>query len=215
MRLLDLFCGAGGAAVGYHRAGFDDIVGVDIVPQKNYPFTFVLGDALNPPVRLKDFDLIHASPPCQAYSIAFRHLVKNPPPMLIDPVRDSLRTSGKPWIIENVLGAPLASASDLFGNHGTLLCGTTFGLRIVRHRLFETSFPVPRPSCDHRGEIWNPHRATSRERFYAKYGKQDIEPLWLEEMGVGWMSRYEGREAIPPAYTEYLGRQFLEQLDTV
>lgn len=197
--------------MGYSRAGFTEIVGVDINPQPRYPFDFVCGDALDPFVRLGDFDLIHASPPCQDYSLAMRHL-SNPQPRLIEPVMSMLEASGRPWVIENVPGAPLTTASDLFGRHGVRLCGKAFGLRVIRHRLFETSFPVDPLPCIHEGEVWNPHRRESRERFYAKYGKQDAEKPWAEEMGVGWMNRYEAREAIPPAYTEYIGRQFLDQM---
>jgi DNA (cytosine-5)-methyltransferase 1 len=209
MRLLDLFCAAGGSAMGYYEAGFTEIVGVDIHRQPNYPFTFVQADALRPPFRLEDFDLIHASPPCQAYSSAMRHLAA-PQPKLIGDVRDML--DGSPHVIENVPGAPLATASDLFGRHGVVLCGKAFGLRIIRHRLFETSFPVIPPTHPpHLGEIWNPHRAESRERFYAKYGRQDAEIPWAKEMGVGWMGRYEAREAIPPAFTKFIGEAFLAQ----
>lgn len=211
MKLLDLFCGAGGAAMGYSRAGFTEIVGVDIAPQPNYPFTFIQGDALQPPVKLSDFDLIHASPPCQSYSRAMKHLAA-PQPMLLDPVRELLQQSGVPWIIENVPGAPLTVASDLFGGHGTILCGKSFGLRIIRHRLFETSFPVIRLDCTHTGEVFNPHNEKTRQKFMARYGRQTVEIPWRAEMGVPWMGRYEAREAIPPAYTAYLGRQFLAHL---
>ena len=116
MRLLDLFCGAGGAAMGYHRAGFDEIVGIDIVPQPNYPFTFVQGDALVPPIDLDAFDLIHASPPCQAYSIANRlgHMDATRYPRFIEPTRALL--AGRVSVIENVEGAPLVEPYTLCGS---------------------------------------------------------------------------------------------------
>ncbi len=130
MRILGLFCGAGGAAMGLHRAGFE-VVGVDIKPQKNYPFEFHQADAMTYP--LGDFDAYWASPPCQGYGI-MRHLpwLKDKEyPMLIGGVREMLMATGKPYIIENVKGAPL---------DGNYLCGLMFGLRVFRHRVFETSF---------------------------------------------------------------------------
>ena len=132
--LLDTFCGAGGAAVGYSRAGFTEIVGVDIEPQKNYPFEFIQADALE---YLKEhgheFDAIHASPPCQGYSI-MRNLPWNKDreyPLLIDPVRELLESINKPWAIENVMGAHLRAG---------WLCGTMFELPFYRHRAFETNW---------------------------------------------------------------------------
>ena len=113
MRLLDLFCGAGGAAMGYHRAGFE-VVGIDIAPQPNYPFEFVQADAMEFP--LDGFDAIHASPPCQAYTA----LATGKHPRLIEPMRERLASSGVPWVIENVVGAPLRQP--------VLLCGSMFGL---------------------------------------------------------------------------------------
>jgi len=209
MRLLDLFCGAGGAAMGYHQAGFDEIVGVDINPQPNYPFAFIQGDALEPPVRLDDFDLIHASPPCQAYaglaSKDGRH------PDLIPPTRKLLQ--GYPYVIENIEGAPLVNAARL--------CGSMFGLGVRRHRRFETSFLLMTPPCNHNGhEI--------RGYYGRNYGpalvsadaiqRKGRKPLYrgtIEEgkadMGIDWMGWDELREAIPPAYTKYIGEAFLAQ----
>jgi DNA (cytosine-5)-methyltransferase 1 len=211
MRLLDLFCGAGGAAMGYHQAGFTEIVGVDINPQPNYPFTFIQGDALEPPVNLDDFDLVHASPPCQDYSRAMRHLA-HPQPRLIDPVRRLL--VGSTWVIENVEGAPLVTSQTLSGRQGMMLCGTQFGLRVYRHRLFETNWPVTRGgSCLHHDPAMNPHNVKGRERIRREFGEGDPERPWREAMGVGWMKRQEAREAIPPAYTKFIGEQFLSQLE--
>jgi DNA (cytosine-5)-methyltransferase 1 len=207
--VLDLFCGAGGAAMGYHRAGFD-VTGVDISPQPRYPFEFRQGDALDVfhsyPVWVENFDAIHASPPCQDYSRAMRHLAGDYP-RLIGQVRDLLSATGLPWVIENVLGAPLPVQDTLDGSHGAELCGTMFGLPVWRHRLFETSFPVALPrGCDHSAQPMNPHRAI-------RPGGRTTEPAWREAMGVGWMNRPEGRDAVPPAYTEYIGRQLMMAME--
>jgi DNA (cytosine-5)-methyltransferase 1 len=198
MRILDLFSGAGGAAMGLHRAWPDaEIIGVDIKPQPRYPFTFVLGDAMTYP--LDGFDFVWASPPCQSYSAAMRHLAI-PQPMLIDAMRDRLMASTAAWVIENVVGAPLREP--------LVLCGTMFGLRIHRHRLFESPrLTAARPRCNVTKPILNPHNHESRLRIYAEFGRQDPEKLWGREMGVGWMNRHETREAIPPAYSEYIARQ--------
>jgi DNA (cytosine-5)-methyltransferase 1 len=205
-RLLDLFCGAGGAAMGYHRAGFE-VVGVDNRPQPNYPFEFIQGDALAyvRGLLLGDWDwadAVHASPPCQDYSTAMRH-----------PVRELLQKTGLPWVIENVPGAPLPQQDTLDGRYGVELCGTMFGLRVYRHRLFETNFPVSAPrGCSHTAPPMNPHNQVGRDRIYAEFGRQDPDPIWNKAMGVEWMGRYEAREAIPPAYTELIGHQLLAHL---
>lgn len=212
-RLLDLFCGAGGAGTGYHRAGFE-VVGVDINPQPNYPFEFHQLDALsvleewtNP----SDYAAIHASPPCQDYSKAMRHLA-NPKPRLLDPVRKHLTAIGLPYVIENVVGAPLPTSATLDGRFGVELCGTMFGLRVYRHRLFETTFPISAPTgCSHDRPAMNPHNQAGRDLITAEFGSGDQERPWREEMGVSWMNRQEARESIPPAYTEYVGRLLLEQ----
>lgn len=218
-KLLDLFCGAGGAAMGYHQAGFDDIVGVDIDPQPNYPFRFIQADALNPPVNLQKFDLIHASPPCQGYSRA-RHIHGREHPMLIEPTRQLLQVSGRPYVMENVEDAPLWNASNLFGDHGVMLCGSAFGLQVnvrgvdyglQRHRLFETTWPVPVPGCHHRLPVIGVygHGSTAHERGMRGFNVSTAS-VRREVMGMPWASRDDIAEAIPPAYTEYLGRQFLD-----
>ena len=128
-RLLDLYCCAGGAAVGYHRAGFD-VVGVDIAFQRNYPYEFHQGDALDYVAEHgHEFDAIHASPPCQAFSKT-RTLHNNEHPDLVAPTREALQATGKPYIIENVTSAPLRP--------DVTLCGLMFGLKVFRHRIFET-----------------------------------------------------------------------------
>ena len=206
-KLLDLFCKAGGAAMGYHRAGFE-VMGVDIEPQKNYPFEFRLGDALE---ILKDqdfiqqFDVIHASPPCQAYSICTPIDRKASHPDLIAPIRQLLKASDKPFIIENVAGARRLLHDAFY------LCGTMFGLKIWRHRYFETKpvlFPFL-PPCNHSGYpvlITGTTRRALRNGGRFEYSAQQCR----ESSEIDWMTRKELDEAIPPAYTEYIGRQLLD-----
>ncbi len=205
MKLLDLFCGAGGAAMGYHQAGFDEIVGVDIVPQPNYPFTFVQGDALAPPVDLDGFDLIHASPPCQAYSVMTRTALNHPD--FIDQVRIMLEMTERPYVIENVVNAPLLS--------GARLCGSMFGLQVQRHRYFESSWLVLSPPCNHQwseGRPWTVtghlHSVSEKYRHSWKPSLTDAQTL----LDVEWMeTQKEVSESIPPAYTKFIGEQFLAQ----
>lgn len=199
MRLLDLFCGAGGAAMGYYRAGFDEIVGVDIKPQPRYPFQFVQADALE---YLESFcvgfDAIHASPPCQAFTSA-RVIHGRKHPDLLTPTRQALSRIGLPWVIENVPGAPMETH--------VRLCGSLFGEpRLVRHRQFEFSHPpaVLWPSCAHAKETIS----VFGHGGHVYHGVQE----WREIMGIDWMTRDELAQAIPPAYTEYIGRQLLEAL---
>ena len=210
-RLLDLFCGAGGAAMGYHRAGFE-VVGVDIKPQSHYPFEFHQADAMT--YSLDGFDAVHASPPCQAYIQRNKNLVTRWP-KLIEPVRDRLLESGLPYVIENVPGAPLSRP--------LMLCGTMFGLPLLRHRLFESSVQLTRERrCNHWGTVASGDFAA----VYAYGGKghrhgrdengnrrrdpgSAAGPAWDVAMGIDWMTRKELVEAIPPAYTEHVGRQLL------
>ena len=207
-RLLDLFCGAGGAAMGYHRAGFE-VVGVDIAPQPHYPFEFHQADAFDYPFTW-DFQAIHASPPCQAYSRLSAMHPDASPPMLIDAVRERFGRFGVPWVIENVEGAPLADRSDLFGAHGVMLCGSMFDLGIERgylrrHRLFETSFSIAQPDCRHRGVavgVYGHGGHTGKHRML--YRDEAAEAL-----GIDWMTRDEMTQAIPPAYTEFIGEQLM------
>jgi len=208
--------------MGYARAGFE-VVGVDIKPQPHYPFAFVQGDALealtwsipgHSGLWAEQFDAIHTSPPCQAYSKAMRHL-SDPQPELIPVVRELLQQTELPWIIENVEGSPLARGSTLHGEHGVELCGTQFGLRIGRHRLFESNMPLDLPAARCRCmSTWviNPHNTRGRERIYDEFGRGDPEAHWRKEMGVEWMGRYEAREAIPPAFAEFIGHQLLQHI---
>lgn len=200
--------------MGYERAGFTEIVGVDIEPQPRYPFEFVKMDALGflEFYTAQGFDAIHASPPCQDYSKAMRHL-SHGAERLLEPVREALDAIGKPYIIENVEGAPIGKQDDLFGRMGVQVCGTALGLRVYRHRLFESNLPLHGTHCDHRLPALNPHNQKGRDRIYAEFGRGDPEIIWRRDMGVEWMHRYEAREAIPPAFTEYLGKQLLAQME--
>jgi DNA (cytosine-5)-methyltransferase 1 len=211
MRALDLFCGAGGASMGLHLAGFE-VVGVDIKPQKNYPFTFVQADAMKLPLRLSDFDYIWASPPCQEYSVTKKlrkAISKNEYPEMIEPVRTMLKSSGKHYTIENVRGAPLHNA--------IMLCGTMFGLRVLRHRLFESSFLVLAPGHPpHRGGT-NSSRGYSTYANGAKYicvaGQNYIRTEGAAAMGIDWMTnRNELSESIPPAYSKFIAEACINQL---
>lgn len=198
-RALDLFCGAGGASMGLHRAGFD-VTGVDIKPQPRYPFRFIQGDALKPPVRLSDFDLVWASPPCQGYSRT-RHLPwlkgKNHP-LLIDPVRRMLQFYGVPYVIENVGDAPL---------NGAVLTGDMFGMPFTRLRRFESSFLVLSPK---RGRMFGDRLRQQHERLRLW---QDRGPVGVGHAGgdardwmdCRWMGRKEASQAIPPAYAQHIG----------
>ncbi|MFE0267259.1 DNA cytosine methyltransferase [Nocardiopsis alba] len=191
--LLDLYSGAGGAAMGYHQAGFE-VIGVDIKPQPNYPFEHHVGDALKFVAdHGYEFDAIHASPPCQTYAnvTAWRGNQSSHPDLL-DPTRDALSTTRRPWVMENVPEAPLRR--DL------VLCGSMFGLNIRRHRVFETSwhaFQLTPPCHHHAGLLAFEHKG---ERAYA------------DAMGCTWMTNVEGRQAIPPAYTRQIGLELRLQL---
>jgi len=207
--------------MGYHRAGFDEIVGVDILPQPRYPFTFVQADALEYlAVHGGDFDLIHASPPCQAYSAlrCLPWLKDRTYPELIEPVRAALRRSGRPYVIENVERAPLLN--------GLTLCGRMFGLPIYRHRQFECSDVLLSPGhAPHdvvigHGRMVNDRRKGTLNAGSAKgaWGQQSIITVAggqcrkdeaARALGIDWMSKPELMQAIPPAYTEYIGRQLL------
>jgi DNA (cytosine-5)-methyltransferase 1 len=206
-RLLDLFCCAGGAAMGYHRAGFD-VVGVDINPQPNYPFEFHQGDALTFP--LDGFvEAVHASPPCQSFTAYKRRGggVGDGYENLIPRTREMLRASGLPYVIENVPGAPLENPIQL--------CGSSFGLDVRRHRWFESNVPLMAPPCAHGTQTPRFTPASNRDnlRKTVEVGVWRI-PLSVqrEAMGIDWMTLEELSEAIPPAYTGCIGGQLLERL---
>jgi DNA (cytosine-5)-methyltransferase 1 len=213
-RLLDLFCCAGGAGVGYARAGFE-VVGVDIVARPSYPYEFIQADAMRlDPQFMASFDAIHASPPCQSYSdLAKRNGNGHEWPRLIEPVREMLQASDRPYVIENVEGSPLLNP--------VVLCGTMFpGLRVLRHRLFEANFRIEAP----------PHRKHPKVHTFDKrkshFGKTNEWTDFVQvtgggnctlaaarqAMGIDWMTKGEINEAIPPAYTELIGRQLMAQI---
>lgn len=202
--LLDLFCGAGGAAVGYNRAGFR-VIGVDTVDQPHYPYEFYRHDALTFPIE--GFDAVHASPPCQRYSAmnngAWRASAHHPD--LIAATRARLQASGLPYVIENVPGAPLVNP--------VMLCGSMFGLSadgfyLQRHRLFESNVPITGTRwCNHAGRAMSVvgHGRSGGEMR----GRTANAAQARELMGIDWCNRDGIAQAIPPAYTEWIGRQLL------
>lgn len=218
MRVLDLFCGIGGASMGYHMAGFE-VVGVDIANQPNYPFQLISKNALSLPIALlRTFDLIHASPPCQHFTAYRRNKsvaegIEDRYQNLIPPTREMLTHAGVPYVMENLPGSPLRR--DL------MLCGSMFKtnssspfMDVRRHRIFESTFSTPQPKCNHK--IWQkrkykPSSNRTNKRFTIEIGSWD-EPLALQKvaMGVNWgVTTRELSEAIPPAYTKYIGEQWL------
>jgi DNA (cytosine-5)-methyltransferase 1 len=196
MRLLDLFCGAGGAGMGYQRAGFE-VTGVDILPQKHYPFAFHQADALEfVAAHGHEYDVIHASPPCQGYSTLTPTAYKQQHPDMIGIVRAALCQLNKSYVIENVAGA----RKHL--NNPILLCGSMFGLQVWRHRYFESNVELGLTySCNHGGVpvliSGSPRRNGSR--------KEPSIALRKQAMGIAWMSQAELDQAIPPAYTKFVG----------
>jgi len=196
-KLLDLFCGAGGAAMGYERAGFE-VVGVDIKPQPHYPFEFHQADALSYP--LDGFNVIHASPPCQAYV----NLSNGKHPKLIEPIRTRLQNNRTLYVIENVCSAPLENP--------ILLCGSHFGLGVRRHRLFESpGLFLLNPDCNHRRSV---RAYYGHSGWLVWKGRQSIFRGSIDQapadMGIGWMKTWgELRESIPPAYTEFIGKHLI------
>lgn len=206
-KLLDLFCGAGGASMGYSRAGFE-VEGVDNKPQPHYPFKFYQADALEFP--LKGYDAYHASPPCQGYSATTNlpWLADKEYPLLILPTRLMLKTAGKPYVIENVKRARINCKQlkthnlEEHGMDAGLLCGCMFGLPFYLERLFETSFLWFQPQ--HKS-----HKVLTQGRMFggrlrnAHSSKAKLLP---------WMDKEEITEAIPPAYTEYIGKYLMLEL---
>jgi len=219
MKLLDLFCKAGGASVGYHRAGFE-VVGVDIKKQKRYPFEFIHADALEILADkdfLKQFDVIAASPPCQTHS-STKHLRDAQGHTttkldLIPETREALEAWGGAYIIENVPGAPLINP--------IVLCGSSFGLKVRRHRQFESNVKLLGSICDHKkqgrpvgvyGAMKDNPKGIDRTTGKMVYGGRTATSIEeaREAMGIDWMLWGDLVEAIPPAYTHYLGKQLLE-----
>lgn len=194
--------------MGLHRAGFD-VVGVDTVKQPRYPFPFVQGDALMPPLDLSRFDLVWASPPCQAFTAYRRrpnHVARCPD--LIPAARAILERCAAKTVIENVPGAPLADPITL--------CGSMFGLDVRRHRLFECNFPIPGPACNHAVQLPRFPQASNRvnKRRTVEIGVWRI-PLKTQQqaMDISWMQLSELSEAVPPAYSEFIGNWALKHLN--
>ena len=212
MRLLDLFCGAGGAGEGYRRAGFQ-VTGIDIKPMPRNPHHFIQADALE---YLRNhgrsYDAIHASPPCQAHCDLKHMWNAKDHADLIGPTRELLKATGRPYIIENVEGSPLVSP--------VILCGTMFHLEtgdaeLWRHRLFELSWGyVLVPPCQHRRKrrVIGVYGGHGRDRRRKANTQNFTTEQRREAMGISWMTGAELSQAIPPAYTEYLGRALMEYL---
>jgi DNA (cytosine-5)-methyltransferase 1 len=200
--------------MGYYRAGFD-VTGVDVTDQPNYPFRFIKADALEVP--LEGYAAVHASPPCQRRSrmTNCRPGLAETYPDLIDPVRDRLEAWGGPWVMENVEGAGLPAQDDLFGDHGLMLCGLMFKRELYRHRFFASRYPIVAPHHPRhlvpasRAGHWEPGTIISVE------GNCSPVALAREQMGIDWTTRDELAEAIPPAYTEYIGSRLLEHIREV
>lgn len=199
--------------MGYHRAGFD-VVGIDIKPQPNYPFEFHQGDAMSWP--LDGYDAIHASPPCQAYSVANNIHGRTDHPDLVAATRRRLEATGLLYVIENVPGSPLR-------NH-VQICGLSVGCNVRRHRWFECSFPIMVPPCsNHHADYAIVFGGGAKGRGHtigrtAKGGSRIRRPFVPHEraqaaMGIDWMIRDELSQAIPPAYTEWIGAELLAAIE--
>ena len=200
-KLLDLFCCQGGAARGYADSGLFDVVGVDIEPQPRYPFRFVQGDALKyVAAHGHEFDFVHASPPCQKFTKA-RKLQGNEHWDFIPDTRRSLRDSGKPFVIENVPGAPLVDP--------VMLCGSMFDLKTYRHRLFESNFLIKTPPhIKHKEPSIKMGRPVRYDSFMHIVGHFSGVPKAREIMGMPWANQYGLAQAIPPIYTEWIAKQW-------
>lgn len=234
--LLDLFCGAGGCTKGFQRSGFR-VVGVDLKPQPSYcGEVFIQMDAMEflrrlvagetvEGWRLEDFAAIHASPPCHRYSV-LRHAAEmkgKDQPDLVDPTRELLEQTGVPWVIENVPGAPLKPTIEL--------CGSMFGLgsgerQLRRHRLFESNVPMLQPQCQHKGEAIGVYgggptgrytfgNGAKKDYYGRRGGYQGRIDEKREAMGIDWMNAREINQAIPPAYTEYIGGYLMAEVNRV
>lgn len=206
MKVLDLYCGDGGCSMGYFRAGYEP-TGVDKFAMPGYPFTFIQADALDVLDDLefcRQFDLIHASPECQEYSVT-KSLKKSKYGQDIEAVREKLKLIGVPYVIENVPGAPMQNY--------VLLCGSMFGLGVIRHRLFEC-FPeiyFPPFACGCGDGSTNSHRGLSTGGKYVTVaGNNYIAYEGRKAMGIDWMPRRTLSKAIPPAYTQWIGEQMIK-----
>jgi hypothetical protein len=232
VKALDLFCGGGGASMGLKKAGFDSIVGVDIHDMPEYPFEHYMNDVfLLEPEFFKDFAFIWASPPCQAYSFGTTRARKEGKvyPNLVAKTRELLLKTGKPFVLENVIGSPLQK--DL------ILCGEMFGLRVIRHRIFEIhGFTVPQPEHKkHKNKVWDGSavgvwsggkpgcfgnqehrdyylRVVTGGGWREKGQKAGTLTQWQDAMGIDWITDKKVlAQCVPPAYSEYIGRAFIEE----
>ncbi|MFD7794362.1 SAM-dependent methyltransferase [Streptomyces sp. NPDC059759] len=209
LRLLDTYCCQGGASMGYHLAGFT-VEGVDLHPQPRYPFPFHRGDAVE---FIREhghkYDVITGSPTCRRWTNAQR-IQGNEHPDLITPTRAAMQATGKPYVIENVEGAAAAMLDPL------LLCGAMFGLRTYRHRLFESNLPLgTRLHPRHLAPLAKMGRPVRDGEFMHVVGNFTDAARAREVMGMPWASRDGLREAIPPAYTRFLGEQIATALTEV
>ena len=200
MKLLDLFCGAGGASRGYINAGFE-VMGLDVLRQRYYPLDsmgYVLGDfrCFKPEWIRERFDAVHASPPCQAHT-RLRNASKKQYKDLIPPTRELLQATGLPYVIENVPGAPLVDP--------IVLCGDMFGLKVKRHRLFESNVYMTPPIClCVRGDVRDGQKLGFIEATDSQY---------RDAMECDWMSVEDSRQAIPPRYTEWIGYKLIDHIN--
>jgi DNA (cytosine-5)-methyltransferase 1 len=206
-KILDLFCGAGGASMGYSLAGFN-VTGVDIKPQPHYPFNFIQADALS--YDLTGYDAIHASPPCQLFT-KYMNLKKNrvyEHLNLIPETRLKLINSGLPYIIENVPGAPLIDPIQL--------CGTSFNIEVRRHRIFESNIEIFSIPCNHKRFLERKYPGSTNRpngRTVCNIGEWKVpKELQQKAMDINWMDVSELSQAIPPAYTKFIGSQILAHL---
>lgn len=203
MKALDLCCCGGGASAGLSQAGFD-ITGIDIEPQRHYPFKFIQANILDLDYDfISQFDFLWASPPCQEFSTAsmqFR-LKGKQYPNLIEAVRIMFVNSGKPYVIENVEGAPLIKP--------IMLCGTMFGLDLYRHRIFESNFPITQPTHnEHIAKQTKMGRPVKQGEFIHMVGHFSGVPLAREVTGCHWMNQYELAQSVPPVYSKYMAEQW-------
>lgn len=217
--LLDLFCGAGGAAMGYYEAGFE-VVGIDIKHQRNYPFRFIEGDVLDLGLW-PAFDAVHASPPCTEFTKAKRGRVGHTGWMengsnLLRQTSIVLSALAAPHVIENVTDAPMP-----FNTWRGRLCGSMFGLDVRRHRWFTSNHDLGRtPKCDHASQAPRFRSLNTQRRHVLSpvvtvtgHINYDGElELRRRAMGIDWMTNPELVQAIPPAYTRWLGARLLEHL---
>ena len=217
MKTLDLFCGSGGASMGLKKAGLTVEFGVDITKQPEHPFDFFLGNVLKLSNKfLKKFDLIWASPPCQAYSMGGNSESRKKYPKLISKTRKMLLASGVPFVIENVPKAPLRK--DL------MLCGEMFNLKVIRHRIFEIEgFKIKQPEhIKHKGLVsTGEYQGVYRGGRCGCFGNKELRDKlkvgsikdWQKAMGIKHITTREGlAESIPPAYSKYIGKEFLKQV---